>query len=42
MLNIRRSVIYKVEINIYFKKHIEKVKIDMYNIEKVNIILNML
>ena len=42
MLNIGRSVIYKVEINICFKRHIEKAKIDMYNIKKINVILGML
>ena len=42
ILNVERSVIHKVKINIYFKGYIEKAKIDIYNIEKVNVIPDML
>lgn len=42
MLNAGRSVMHEVEVNIYFKGHMEKAKMNMYNIRKINVILGML
>ena len=36
------SITYEVEVNLYFKGHVERVRIDVCNLEKTEVILGML
>jgi len=40
-VNVGRAIIHQVECNIFFKGHIEKVRIDVYNLGKTEVILGM-
>ena len=40
--NSTRTIIHQVKVNIYYKNHIERIRIDMYDLEKTNMILEML
>ena len=36
------AITYQIEVNVYYKSHIERIRIDVYNLEKTDIILGML
>jgi len=40
--NVGRAIIYQVECNIFFKGHVERVRMDIYNLGKTEVILGML
>ena len=40
--NSREAIIYQVEVNVYHKSHIERIKINIYDLGRTNIILDML
>jgi len=40
--NIGRAIIYQVECNMFFKGHVERVRIDVCNLGKTEVILGML
>jgi len=40
--NSARAITYQVEVNMYYKGHIERMKMDVCNLEKTDIILGML
>jgi len=40
--NSRRAITHQVEVNIYYKSHIERIRMDMYDLEKTDVILGML
>ena len=40
--NSARAITYQVEINMYYKSHVKRIRIDMYNLEKINVILRIL
>ena len=40
--NSRGAIIYQVEVNMYYKNHIERMRMDMYNLGRTEIILGML
>ena len=40
--NSRGAIIYQVEVNMYYKNHIERMRMDVYNLERTEIILGML
>jgi len=40
--NSREAIIYQVEVKIYYKNHIERIRIDICNLGKTEIILGML
>jgi len=40
--NSREVIIYQVEVNVYYKNHIKRMRIDMCNLGKTDIILDML
>ena len=42
MANSRRLVIDEIECNIYYKRHVEQMRIDVYELEKTEVILDML
>jgi len=35
------AIIYEVEVNIYFKGHVKRVRMDVCNLEKTEVILGM-
>ena len=39
--NSRGGITYEVEVNIYFKKHVERVKMDICDLGKTEVILGM-
>jgi len=39
--NSRRAIIYQVKVNVYYKDHIEKIRIDIYDLGRTDIILGM-
>jgi len=39
--NSRGTIIYQVECNVYYKGHIERMRIDLYNLGKTEVILRM-
>jgi len=39
--NSRGAITHQVEVNVYYKGYIEKIRIDIYNLEKINVILGM-
>ena len=41
-VNVGRAIIHQVECNMFFKGHIEKVRMDVYNLGKTEVILGML
>jgi len=40
--NSRGAITYQVEINVYYKGHVERMRMDIYNLEKMEVILRML
>ena len=36
------AIIHQVEVNVYYKSHIERIRMDVCNLEKTDIILGML
>jgi len=40
--NSRGAITYQVEINVYYKSHMERMRIDICNLGRTNIILDML
>jgi len=40
-VNVGGAIIYQVEYNMFFKGHIKKVRMDMYNLGKTKVILGM-
>jgi len=42
MYNSRGAVTYQVEVNMYYKNHIKRIRIDVCDLEKTDIILDML
>ena len=40
--NSREVIIYQVEVNVYYKNHIKRMRIDMCNLGKTDVILDML
>ena len=39
--NSRGAITHQVEVNVYYKGYIEKIRIDICNLEKINVILGM-
>jgi len=40
--NMRRAIMHQVECNMFFKRHIERVRIDVRNLGKMKVVLGML
>jgi len=40
--NSTEVIIYQVEVNMYYKNYIERVRMNVYNLEKTNVILEIL
>jgi len=40
--NSTRVIMYQVEANVYYKNHVERIQIDICDLEKIDIILGML
>jgi len=40
--NSREVITYQVEVNVYYKNHIKRMRIDMCNLGKTDVILDML
>jgi len=40
--NSRGAIIYQVKVNMYYKSHIERMKMDVYDLKRINIILGIL
>jgi len=38
---VGEAIMHQVECNMFFKEHIERVRIDIYNLEKTEVILGM-
>jgi len=41
MLNVGGAIIYQVECNMFFKGHVERARIDIYNLGKTELILGI-
>ena len=41
-LNVKEVITHEIEVNIYFQRHIERIKINICDIRKANLILGML
>ena len=41
MVNVGEAIIYQVEYNIFFKGHVERARMDVYNLGKTEVILGM-
>jgi len=41
-INTRGAIMHQVEYNIFFKGHVERARIDVCNLEKTEVILEML
>jgi len=39
--NSAKAIIYQVEVNVYYKGHIERIRMDVCGLEKTDIILGM-
>jgi len=39
--NSRGTIIYQVEVNIYYKSYIKRIRMDIYNLRRIDIILDM-
>jgi len=39
--NSKGAIIYQVEVNVYYKNHIERMRIDVCDLGKIDIILGM-
>jgi len=40
--NSREAIIHQVEVNVYYKNHIKKMRIDVCDLERIDVILGML
>ena len=40
--NSTGAIIYQVKVNVYYKNHVERMKINIYDLEKTNVILEIL
>ena len=40
-INVEGAIMHQVQYNIFFKGHIERVRIDIYNLRKTEVILDM-
>ena len=40
--NSGEAIIHQVEVNMYYKSHVERMRMDMCDLEKTNVILGML
>jgi len=40
--NSRENIMHQVEVNIFCKNHVERIRIDVYNLEKREIIIGIL
>jgi len=40
--NSTRAITHQVEVNMYYKSHIERIRINIYNLGKTDMILGML
>jgi len=40
--NSTRAITHQVEVNIYYKSHIERIRINIYNLGKTDMVLGML
>ena len=40
--NSRRAITHQIEVNIYYKNHIKRIRIDIYDLERTDVILGML
>jgi len=41
-VNVGGAIIHQVECNMFFKGHVERVRMDVYNLGKIEVILGML
>jgi len=41
-INVRGAIMHQVECNMFFKGHVERARMDMYNLGKTELILGML
>jgi len=41
MVNAERAITYQVEYNMFFKEHIERARINVYNLGKTEVILGI-
>ena len=39
--NSGKVIIYQIEVNVYYKNHIERIRMDIYNLERIDVILGM-
>jgi len=39
--NSKEAIIYQVEVNIYYKSYVERIRIDIYNLRRTDIILGI-
>ena len=39
--NSREAIVYQVEVNVYYKSHVKRMRIDVYNLGKIDIILGI-
>jgi len=39
--NSRGAITHQVEVNVYYKSHVKRLRIDVYDLERTNIILGM-
>jgi len=39
--NSRGAITHQVEVNVYYKSHVKRIRIDIYDLERTNIILDM-
>jgi len=42
MNNSIRVIAYQIKVNIYYKSHMKRIRIDIYNLKKTDIILGIL
>ena len=42
MYNSRKAIIYQMEVNVYYRNHVERMRIDVCDLGKTNIILGIL
>jgi len=40
-VNVEGAIIHQIECNMFFKGHIERARMDVYNLEKTKVILEM-
>ena len=40
--NSRGAIMHEVEVNVYYKSHVERIRIDICNLERTEVILKML